>query len=109
MRVRVDPLASTREARDRELALESEGRDRYSGLPDPGRTERGGLEAEESLQWDSGMVELGRNVGVEYGGEALYWLALCVEGLRLDGAGNPCQRGPAVFEIGCKRSDWKGT
>jgi alpha-L-rhamnosidase len=69
------------------------------------------LEAEENLLWDSGRVESGRTIGVEYGGEALRSGSRCVWKVRVwDGAGDPSPYGgPAVSEMGLlERSDWKG-
>ncbi|MEJ7815221.1 MAG: glycoside hydrolase family 78 protein, partial [Rubrobacter sp.] len=69
------------------------------------------LVAEEKLLWDSGRVESGRTVGVEYGGEALRSGLHCVWKVCVwDGAGNPSPYSPpAVFESGLlETSDWEG-
>ena len=71
----------------------------------------GDLEAEENLLWDSGRVESGRTIGVEYEGEALRSGSQCVWKVRVwDGANNPSPySSPAVFEMGLlERSDWEG-
>ena len=71
----------------------------------------GDLEAEENLLWDSGRVESGRTIGIEYEGEALRSGSQCVWKVRVwDGANNPSPySSPAGFEMGLlERSDWKG-
>jgi alpha-L-rhamnosidase len=109
---RVDPLGIDVRAPRLSWALESEGRGQvqlaYRILV--ARSEED-LEAEEDLLWDSGRVESGRTIGVEYEGEALRSGSRCVWKVRAwDGAGEPSPfSGPAVFEMGLlERSDWKG-
>ena len=100
---RVDPLGIDARVPRLSWALESEGRGQVQSAYRilAARSEED-LEAEESLQWDSGRVESGRTVGVEYGGEALVSGSHCVWKVCVwDGAGNPSPySGPAVFEIG---------
>jgi alpha-L-rhamnosidase len=43
----------------------------------------GDLESEENLLWDSGRVESGRSVGVEYEGEALRSRSRCLWKVRV--------------------------
>ena len=109
---RVDPLGIDVRAPGLSWALESEGRGQvqsaYRILVAQSEED---LEAEENLLWDSGRVESGRTVGVEYGGEALHSGARCVWKVRVwDGAGDASPYGgPAVFEMGLlERSDWAG-
>jgi alpha-L-rhamnosidase len=109
---RVDPLGIDEGAPRLSWALESEGRGQVQSAYRilAARSEEN-LEAEESLLWDSGRVESGRSVGVEYEGEALRSRSRCVWKVRVwDGAGDPSPySGPAVFEAGfLERSDWKG-
>ena len=69
---RVDPLGIDERAPRLSWALDSEGRGQIQSayrILVAGSEED--LEAEENLLWDSGRVESGRTVGVEYGGEAL--------------------------------------
>jgi alpha-L-rhamnosidase len=69
---RVNPLGIDERVPRLSWALEAEGRGQaqsaYRILV--GRSEKD-LESEENLLWDSGRVESGRSVGVEYGGEVL--------------------------------------
>src|SRR5918911_1861190 len=109
---RVDPLGIDERAPRLSWALESEARGQlqsaYRVLV--ARTEKD-LESEENLLWDSGRVESGRSVGVEYEGEALRSGSRCLWKVRgWDGAGDPSSfGGPAVFEMGLlERSDWEG-
>ncbi len=109
---RVDPLGIDERVPRLSWALESEGRGQtqsaYRVLV-AGNEED--LEAEEKLLWDSGRVESGRTVGVEYGGEALRSGLHCVWKVCVwDGAGNPSPYSPpAVFESGLlETSDWEG-
>ena len=94
-------------------ALESEGRAQTQSayrILVAGNEE--GLEAEESLLWDSGRVESDRSVGIEYEGEELRSGSRCLWKVRVwDGAGNSSPYSePAVFELGLlERSDWEGT
>jgi alpha-L-rhamnosidase len=109
---RVDPLGIDERVPRLSWALESEGRGQVQSAYRilAARSEED-LEAEESLLWDSGRVESGRSVGVEYEGEALRSGSRCVWKVRVwDGAGDPSPySGPAVFETGLlERSDWKG-
>ena len=64
---RVDPLGIDERAPRLSWALESEGRGQVQSAYRilAARSEEN-LEAEESLLWDSGRVESGRSVGVEY-------------------------------------------
>ncbi len=110
---RVAPLGIDERSPRLSWTLESEGRNQrqsaYSILVAGSEED---LEAEGNLLWDSGRVESGRTIGVEYEGEALGSGAQCVWKVRVwDGAGNPSPYvGPAVFEIGLlEKSDWKGT
>src|SRR5215211_4607477 len=110
---RVDPLGIHERSPRLSWALESEGRNQiqsaYRVLV--AGSERD-LEAEENLLWDSGRVESGRTIGVEYAGEALRSGSRCVWKVRVwDGAGDPSPYGgPSVFEMGLlERSDWEGT
>ena len=109
---RVDPLGIDERVPRLSWALESEGRGQVQSAYRilAARSEEN-LEAEESLLWDSGRVESGRSVGVEYEGEALRSGSRCVWKVRVwNGAGDPSPySGPAVFETGfLERSDWKG-
>src|SRR5918994_1371058 len=110
---RVDPLGIDEVAPRLSWTLESEGRDqRQSAYHILVAGNEEDLEAEENLLWDSGRVESGRTIGVEYEGETLRSGSHCVWKVRVwDGAGNPSPySGPAVFEIGLlEKSDWKGT
>src|SRR5215210_6565260 len=110
---RVDPLGIDERSPRLSWALESERRNQtqsaYRILV--AATEEN-LEAEENLLWDSGRVESGRTIGVEYGGETLRSGSRCVWKVRVwDGPGNPSPYGgPSVFEMGLlERSDWEGT
>src|SRR5918993_2134612 len=109
---RVDPLGIDEGAPRLSWALESEGRGQVqSAYRILAASSEEKLEAEESLLWDSGRVESGRSVGVEYEGEALRSGSRCVWKVRVwNGAGDPSPySGPAVFETGfLERSDWKG-
>jgi len=110
---RVDPLGIDERSPRLSWTLESDGRDRrqsaYRVLVADSEED---LDAEENLLWDSGRVESGRTVGIEYGGKALGSGSHCVWKVRAwDGADNPSPYGgPAVFETGLlERQDWKGT
>jgi alpha-L-rhamnosidase len=109
---RIDPLGIDERSPRLSWALESEGRGRVQvayRILVAGSEED--LEAEENLLWDSGRVEAGRTIGVEYEGEALRSGLRCVWKVRVwDGAGDPSPySGVAVFETGLlERSDWKG-
>jgi alpha-L-rhamnosidase len=109
---RVDPLGIDERAPRLSWVLESDGQSQTQSayrILVAGNEEA--LEAEENLLWDSGKVESGRTVGVEYGGEALGSGSRCVWKVCVwDGAGNPSPyAGPAVFETGLlERSDWEG-
>jgi alpha-L-rhamnosidase len=109
---RVDPLGIDERAPRLSWALESEGRGQvqsaYRVLV--ARSE-GDLESEENLLWDSGRIESGRSVGIEYEGEELRSGSRCVWKVRVwDGDGIPSSYGGlADFEIGLlERSDWEG-
>jgi alpha-L-rhamnosidase len=109
---RVNPLGIDERVPRLSWALEAEGRGQaqsaYRILV--GRSEKD-LESEENLLWDSGRVESGRSVGVEYGGEVLRSGSRCLWKVRVwDRAGAPSSYGgPAVFEMGLlERSNWKG-
>src|SRR5215216_3314010 len=109
---RVDPLGIDERAPRLSWALESEGRGQVQSAYRilVARSEED-LESEENLLWDSGRVESGRSVGVEYEGEALRSGSRCVWKVRVwDGEGLPSSYGgPAAFEMGLlERSDWKG-
>src|SRR5918995_1442276 len=109
---RLDPLGIDEEIPRLSWALESEGRGQsQSAYRILVARSEGDLKAEENLLWDSGRVESGRSVGVEYEGEALRSRSRCLWKVRVwDEAGNPSPYGgPAVFETGLlERSDWKG-
>jgi alpha-L-rhamnosidase len=109
---RVDPLGIDEGAPRLSWALESEGRGQVqSAYRILAASSEEKLEAEVDLLWDSGRVESGRSVSVEYEGEALRSRSRCVWKVRVwDGAGDPSPySGPAVFEAGfLERSDWKG-
>src|ERR671911_2951020 len=100
---RTDPLGIGERSPRLSWTLEAEGRGRaqsaYRVLV-AGNEED--LEAERNLLWDSGRVESGRTIGVEYEGEALRSGSHCVWKVRVwDGAGNPSPYShPAVFETG---------
>src|ERR671910_1239236 len=100
---RVDPLGIDARVPRLSWALESEGRGQVQSAYRilAARSEEN-LEAEESLLWDSGRVESGRSVGVEYEGEALRSGSRCVWKVRVwNGAGDPSPHsGPAGFEAG---------
>jgi alpha-L-rhamnosidase len=110
---RTDPLGIGERSPRLSWTLESEGRNQtqsaYRVLV-AGNEED--LEAEENLLWDSGRVESGRTIGVEYEGETLRSGSQCVWKVCVwDGAGDASPHSPpAVFETGLlERSDWKGT
>ncbi len=110
---RVDPLGIDERTPRLSWALQAEERGQtqsaYRILVAASEEE---LEAEENLLWDSGRVESGRTIGVEYEGEALQSGSHCVWKVCVwDGAGNPSHYSrPAVFETGLReRSDWEGT
>src|SRR5918992_6067047 len=88
---RVDPLGIDEGAPRLSWALESEGRGQVQSayrILAAGGEEK--LEAEESLLWDSGRVESGRSVSVEYEGAALRSGSRCVWKVRVwNGAGDP--------------------
>ena len=109
---RIDPLGIDEVAPRLSWTLESERRDQSQSayrILVAGNEED--LEAEENLLWDSGRVESGRTIGVEYEGEALRSGSHCVWKVRVwNGSGNPspCSR-PAAFETGLlEKSDWEG-
>src|SRR5919107_1290347 len=109
---RVDPLGIDERVPRLSWALESEGRGQVQSAYRilAARSEEN-LEADESLLWDSGRVESGRSVGVEYGGEALRSGSRCVWKVRVwDGAGDASTFSePAFFEMGLlERSEWNG-
>ena len=110
---RTDPLGIGERSPRLSWTLEAEGRGRaqsaYRVLV-AGNEED--LEAEENLLWDSGRVESGRTIGVEYEGEALRSGSQCLWKVRVwDGTDDPSPYSrPAVFETGLlERSDWEGT
>ncbi len=110
---RVDPLGIDERTPRLSWALQAEERGQtqsaYRILVAASEEE---LEAEENLLWDSGRVESGRTIGVEYEGEALQSGSQCVWKVCVwDGAGNPSPYScPAVFETSLlERSDWEGT
>jgi alpha-L-rhamnosidase len=109
---RIDPLGIDEVAPRLSWTLESEGRDqRQSAYRIMVAANEEDLEAEENLLWDSGRVESGRTIGVEYKGETLRSGSHCVWKVRVwDGAGNASPYGgPAIFEMGLlERSDWEG-
>jgi alpha-L-rhamnosidase len=109
---RVDPLGIGEIVPRLSWVLEAEGRGQiqsaYQVLVAASEED---LEAGENLLWDSGRVESGRSVGVEYGGEELRSGSRCLWKVRVwDGVGNPSPyAGPAVFEVGMlDPSDWEG-
>lgn len=109
---RVDPLGIDERAPRLSWALESERRNQmqsaYQILVAANEED---LEAEENLLWDSGRVESGRTIGVEYEGEALRSGSRCVWKVRVwDGADGVSPFSElAVFEMGLlERSDWSG-
>ena len=109
---RVDPLGIGERSPRLSWALESEGRNqRQSAYRILVAGNEEDLEAEKNLLWDSGRVESGRTIGVEYEGEALRSGSQCVWKVRVwDGANNlsPYSR-PAVFDVGLlEKSDWEG-
>src|SRR5215204_4341932 len=109
---RRDPLGIDERVPRLSWALASEGRGQVQSAYRilVARSEED-LEAEEDLLWDSGRVESGRSVGVEYEGEALRSGSRCVWKVRIwDGARDPSPFSePAVFETGLlEKSDWKG-
>jgi alpha-L-rhamnosidase len=110
---RADPLGIDERFPRLSWALESEGggqvQSAYRVLV--ARSEED-LESEANLLWDSGRVESGRTIGVEYEGEALRSGSHCVWKVRVwDGSGNPSHHSrPAVFETGLlEKSDWEGS
>jgi alpha-L-rhamnosidase len=109
---RVDPLGVDERVPRLSWALESEERGQVQSayrILVAGSEED--LEAEENLLWDSGRVESGRTVGIEYEGEALRSGSPCVWKVRVwDGTGDPSPYGgPAEFEMGLlEKSDWEG-
>src|ERR671921_736116 len=110
---RADPLGIGERSPRLSWALESEGRNqRQSAYRILVAGNEEDLEAEENLLWDSGRVESGRTIGVEYEGEALRSGSHCVWKVRVwDGSGNPSHHSrPAVFETGLlEKSDWEGS
>ena len=109
---RVDPLGIGERVPRLSWTLESEERGQVqSAFRILVAASEGDLEAEENLLWDSGRVESGRTIGVEYEGEALRSGSQCVWKVRVwDGANNPSPySSPAGFEMGLlERSDWEG-
>jgi alpha-L-rhamnosidase len=109
---RIDPLGIGERAPRLSWELESESRGQVQSayrILVAGNGED--LEAEENLHWDSGRVESGRTIGVEYQGEALRSGSQCVWKVRVwDGTDDPSPYSrPAVFETGLlEKSDWKG-
>src|SRR5215217_3936993 len=100
---RVDPLGIDEGAPRLSWALESgERNQRQSAYRILVARSEGDLESEENLLWDSGRVESGRSVGIEYEGEALRSGSRCVWKVRVwDGEGLPSSYGgPADFEMG---------
>jgi|SRR5215203_2263844 alpha-L-rhamnosidase len=76
---RVDPLGIGERSPRLSWALESEGRNqRQSAYRILLAGNEEDLEAEKNLLWDSGRVESGRTIGVEYEGEALRSGSQCV-------------------------------
>ncbi len=110
---RIDPLGIGERSPRLSWTLEAEGRGRAQSayrILVAGNEED--LEAEERLLWDSGRVESGRTIGVEYEGEALRSGSQCVWKVRAwDGTDDPSPYSPpAVFETGLlEGSDWEGT
>jgi alpha-L-rhamnosidase len=109
---RVDPLGIGERSPRLSWALESEGRNqRQSAYRILVARSEEDLEAEENLLWDSGRVESGHTIGVEYEGEVLRSGSYCVWKVRAwDGSGNPSPySSPADFETGLlEKSDWEG-
>src|SRR5215212_7114068 len=109
---RVDPLGVGERIPRLSWTLESEERGQVqSAFRILVAASEGELEAEENLLWDSGRVESGRTIGVEYEGEALRSGSQCVWKVRVwDGTNNPSPySSPAVFEMGLlEKSDWEG-
>jgi alpha-L-rhamnosidase len=109
---RVDPMGIDERVPRLSWALESEGRGQVqSAYRILAASSEEDLEAEENILWDSGRVESGRSLGVEYEGEALRSGSRCVWRVRVwDGAENASPFSePAVFEMGLlERSDWGG-
>ena len=109
---RVDPLGIDARVPRLSWALESEERNqRQSAYRILVARSEGDLESEENLLWDSGRVESGRSVGIEYEGEALRSCSRCVWKVSVwDGEGDPTSYGgPAFFEMGLlEKSDWNG-
>src|SRR5215213_11096481 len=100
---RTNPLGIDERVPRLSWLLESEGRNqRQSAYRILVAGSEEDLEAEENLLWDSGRVESGRTIGVEYEGEALRSGLRCVWKVRVwDGAGDPSPySGVAVFETG---------
>ena len=109
---RTDPMGIDERVPRLSWAFEPEGRGQVQSAYRilVARSE-GDLETEESLLWDSGRVNSGRTIGVEYEGEALRSGSRCVWKVRVwDGAGDQSPYGgPAVFEMGLlEPSDWEG-
>jgi alpha-L-rhamnosidase len=108
----VDPLGVGERVPRLSWTLESEERGQVqSAFRILVAASEGDLEAEDNLLWDSGWVESGRTIGVEYEGEALRSGSQCVWKVRVwDGANNPSPYSSlAVFEMGLlERSDWEG-
>jgi alpha-L-rhamnosidase len=109
---RVDPLGVGERVPRLSWMLESEERGQVqSAFRILVAASEGDLEAEENLLWDSGRVESGCTIGVEYEGEALRSGSQCVWKVRVwDRANNPSPySSPAGFEMGLlERSDWEG-
>ncbi|HEX2739635.1 MAG TPA: glycoside hydrolase family 78 protein, partial [Rubrobacter sp.] len=110
---REDPLGIDERVPRLSWALESEARNqRQSAYRILVAANEEDLEAEQNLLWDSGRVESGRTVGVEYEGEALRSGSRCVWKIRVwDGADGASPFSElAVLEMGLlERSDWNGT
>jgi alpha-L-rhamnosidase len=109
---RLDPLGIDERVPRLSWALESEARGQVQSAYRilVARSEED-LESEENLLWDSGRVESGRSVGIEYGGEALQSGTRCVWKVHVwDEDGAPSSYGgPAVFEMGLlEKSEWEG-
>jgi alpha-L-rhamnosidase len=109
---RLDPLGIDERFPRLSWALESEERNqRQSAYRVLVARSEEDLESEANLLWDSGRVESGRSVGIEYEGEALRSGSRCVWKVRVwDKDGVPSSYGgPAVFEMGLlEKSEWKG-
>jgi alpha-L-rhamnosidase len=109
---RDDPLGIDARFPRLSWALESEERNQQqSAYRILAARSEGDLESEANLLWDSGRVESGRSVGIEYEGEALRSGSRCVWKVHVwDKDGVPSSYGgPAIFEMGLlEKSEWKG-